>query len=546
MPVTDGAMQPYALTLNKFIEHAAKWHPEAEVVTGRGGDAVDRTGYAALKARALRVSAALAGRGVLFGDRVATLAWNTQAHVEAWYAIMGMGAICHTLNPRLTAAQLAAMLNQSEARVLIVSADLAPLARKIVAEAASVSQILVIDGPAPDWRGENPDLSVSTLEDALAGADGHVVWGDFDETSPSGLCFTSGTTGSPKGVTYTHRSGYLHTLRQLQADVMGLTAADAVLTVVPMFHANAWGLPFAAPAAGAKLVLPGRLADGASLARLIESEGVTMAVGVPTVWLGLLEHVEATGGDLPTLRRIMVGGAALAPALMDRIERRLGVTVQTSWGMTELSPLGVSAAPGDSDRKAWMSGRPAVGVDLLLTDAEGEPLADQRAAEGHLRVRGSAAIERYFGHDEAATDEEGWFDTGDLARIDTRGNLIITGRAKDLIKSGGEWINPSEIEAIVGALPQVSQAAVIGRSDEKWGERPILLVELAENQSVTDDELLEPLRGRVASWWLPDAVMRLDNMPLGPTGKIDKLRLRSDYRDASSAEGQFSGKRAVS
>ena len=546
MPVTDGAMQPYALTLNKFIEHAAKWHPEAEVVTGRGGDAVDRTGYAALKARALRVSAALAGRGVLFGDRVATLAWNTQAHVEAWYAIMGMGAVCHTLNPRLTAAQLAAMLNQSEARVLIVSADLAPLARKIVAEAASVSQILVIDGPAPDWRGENPDLSVSTLEDALAGADGHVVWGDFDETSPSGLCFTSGTTGSPKGVTYTHRSGYLHTLRQLQADVMGLTAADAVLTVVPMFHANAWGLPFAAPAAGAKLVLPGRLADGASLARLIESEGVTMAVGVPTVWLGLLEHVEATGGDLPTLKRIMVGGAALAPALMDRIERRLGVTVQTSWGMTELSPLGVSAAPGDSDRKAWMSGRPAVGVDLLLTDAEGEPLADQRAAEGHLRVRGSAAIERYFGHDEAATDEEGWFDTGDLARIDTRGNLIITGRAKDLIKSGGEWINPSEIEAIVGALPQVSQAAVIGRSDEKWGERPILLVELAENQSVTDDELLEPLRGRVASWWLPDAVMRLDNMPLGPTGKIDKLRLRSDYRDASSAEGQFSGKRAVS
>lgn len=546
MPVTDGAMQPYALTLNKFIEHAAKWHPEAEVVTGRGGDAVDRTGYAALKARALRVSAALAGRGVLFGDRVATLAWNTQAHVEAWYAIMGMGAVCHTLNPRLTAAQLAAMLNQSEARVLIVSADLAPLARKIVAEAASVSQILVIDGPAPDWRGENPDLSVSTLEDALAGADGHVVWGDFDETSPSGLCFTSGTTGSPKGVTYTHRSGYLHTLRQLQADVMGLTAADAVLTVVPMFHANAWGLPFAAPAAGAKLVLPGRLADGASLARLIESEGVTMAVGVPTVWLGLLEHVEATGGDLPTLKRIMVGGAALAPALMDRIERRLGVTVQTSWGMTELSPLGVSAAPGDSDRKAWMSGRPAVGVDLLLTDAEGEPLADQRAAEGHLRVRGSAAIERYFGHDEAATDEEGWFDTGDLARIDTRGNLIITGRAKDLIKSGGEWINPSEIEAIVGALPQVSQAAVIGRSDEKWGERPILLVELAEKQSVTDDELLEPLRGRVASWWLPDAVMRLDNMPLGPTGKIDKLRLRSDYRDASSAEGQFSGKRAVS
>ena len=309
---------------------------------------------------------------------------------------------------------------------------------------------------------------------------------------------------------------------------MGLTMADAVLAVVPMFHANAWGLPFAAPASGAKLVLPGRFADGASLASLINSEGVTVALGVPTVWLALVEHLEQNGGDVPTLKRIVVGGAPMPPALMERIEQRLGVVVQTSWGMTELSPLGTSAPAKDPERKAWQSGRPAVGVDLLLTDVHGDPLPEQRNTEGHLRVRGSAAIERYFGDDKSATDADGWFDTGDLARIDNRGNLIITGRAKDLIKSGGEWINPAEIEAIVGAHPQVSLVAVIGRSDPKWGERPILMVELSEDQSITDDELLEPLREHVAPWWIPDEVVRVPNMPLAATGKIDKMRLRAE------------------
>ncbi|PQA89579.1 AMP-binding protein [Hyphococcus luteus] len=529
----DGAMQPYALTLNKFIDHAAKWRPDVEVVTAREDGAVERVGYAALRERALRVSAVLAELGVRFGDRVATLAWNTQAHVEAWYAIMGLGGVCHTLNPRLTAAQLADMVKQSEARILIVSADLAPLAKQVVARAPSIAQILVIDGAPPNWGADELDVCVNALEPALGEANAHdIVWGEFDERTPSGLCFTSGTTGAPKGVTYTHRSSYLHTLRLLQADVVGITSFDVVMPVVPMFHANAWGLPFAAPAAGAKLVLPGRLTDGASLATLIQSENVTIAVGVPTVWLGLVEHLEAKGGDVPSLKRIMVGGAPLAPALMDRLERSLGVTVQTSWGMTELSPLGTSAPPGEPERKAYMSGRPAVGVDLMVFDAEGKRLSEQRNAEGHLRVRGSAVIERYFGHDAPATDAEGWFDTGDLAKIDSEGNLVITGRAKDLIKSGGEWINPAEIEAVVGALPQVSLVAVIGRSDPKWGERPILLVELREHQSISDEELLEPLRGRVAPWWVPDAVIRVQNMPLASTGKIDKMRLRSEYNDA--------------
>jgi acyl-CoA synthetase (AMP-forming)/AMP-acid ligase II len=519
MPMTDGGMQSWPLTLDKFLRHAARWHARAEVVTGREDGRIDRIGYAGLLERSLKVSAVLASLGIGRGDRVATLAWNTQAHVEAWYAIMGMGAVCHTLNPRLTAAQLASMAGQSEARILIASADLAPLAREIAAGAPRIGQLLLIDD----------DSHIASLERLLAEAGGDVAWGDFEENAPSGLCFTSGTTGAPKGVTYTHRASFLHTLRTLQADVMAFRGSDSVLAAVPMFHANAWGLPFAVPAVGAKLVLPGRHADGASLARLINAEAVTVAVGVPTVWLGLVEHLDAVGGDVPTLERVVVGGMPIAPALMARIERRLGVTVQTSWGMTELSPSGTVASPDDPSRAAELSGRAAVGVDMLLTDEHGKALARQRGAEGHLRVRGAAVVERYFGHDEKATDADGWFPTGDLARIDADGNLIITGRAKDLIKSGGEWINPAEIEAVIGAIPEVALAAVIGRPDPKWGERPILLVEMRDGRPVSDEALLGPLQGRVAPWWIPDQVFRLSNMPLAPTGKIDKIRLRSEY-----------------
>ncbi len=479
-----GAMQPFALTLDKFIDHAAKWHPDAEVVTARGEGGVDRIGYAALRTRAQRISGVLVDSGVVRGEHVATLAWNTQAHVEAWYAIIGMGAVCHTLNPRLMASQLAAMLVQSEARVLIASADLAPLVQQVLAQAPLVAHVLVIDGVAASFPPPPRECSIAALKPAIAAARTDVVWGGFDETAPSGLCFTSGTTGAPKGVTYTHRSSYLHTLRLLQADVMGLTAADAVLAVVPMFHANAWGL--------------------------------------------LLEHLEATRSTVPSLQRILVGGASMPPALMERLEQRLGVNVQTSWGMTELSPLGTAASPGDPGRDASLSGRPAVGVDLLLTDSDGRALPEQRGFEGRLKVRGAAVVERYFGDGENVTDD-GWFDTGDLARIDARGNVTITGRAKDLIKSGGEWINPAEIEAIIAALPQVALVAVIGRADPKWGERPILVIEPRDDDPITDDDLLGALRGRVAPWWIPDAVVRIPNMPLASTGKIDKIRLRSEY-----------------
>jgi len=531
MQVSHGEMQPYALTLDKFLEHAAKWHPRVEVVTAREGGRVDRVSYADLERRARRVSLVLEGFGVRRGDCVATLAWNTQAHLEVWYAIMGIGAVCHTLNPRLLADQLASMVVRSDTRVLIASAELQPLARQIAAAAPSIERLVFIDAAeiATDLHASPMILA---LEPLVAHARGGVVWGEFDENAPCGLCFTSGTTGAPKGVTYTHRSSYLHTLRLLQVDHMAISARDCVLAVVPMCHANAWGLPFAAPAAGAKLVLPGRHADGASLAALINSELVTVAVGVATVWLNLVEHLEARGGELPSLERIIVGGAPLPPALMERIEQRLGVVVQTSWGMTELSPSGTVAPLGDVSRAAHFSGRPPVGVDLLLTDADGHALPEQRGVEGHLRVRGASVIERYFGEERNATDANGWFATGDLARIDASGNLIITGRAKDLIKSGGEWINPAEIETLISVNPAVSLAAVIGRAHLKWGERPILLVQMRDSDEVSDEALLAPLRGKVAPWWIPDEVIRVTRMHLSPTGKIDKIRLRMEYGGA--------------
>jgi acyl-CoA synthetase (AMP-forming)/AMP-acid ligase II len=524
--MTQPYVQDYGLTLNRLLEHAARWHPNAGVVTATGGGKSTRLTYEQLLARSQAFSSGLQQLGVRFGDRVATLAWNTQAHVEAWYGIAGMGAVVHTLNPRLAPETLASMVRQAECKLLIVASSLAAMGVDLARLSPSLECIIVIDEPVETATLASP---VPVILHSRMNTGAAVEWGAFDETTPAGLCFTSGTTGDPKGVVYTHRSSYLHTLRLLQADVIGPTAADRILMVVPMFHANGWGLPFAAPAVGASLLLPGKDLDGASIARFIQTEGATLAAAVPTVWLGLVDHLDEHGGDVPTLKRIIVGGAAMPEKLMERVERRTGAIIQTSWGMTELTPLGAIAPAGLPQRKAATAGRVALGVDVLLTDGEGQPLLQQRETEGRLHVRGQSVVNRYYGMEHPAVNADGWFDTGDLARVGADGALYITGRAKDLIKSGGEWINPAEIEAIVGASPAVALAAVIPRQHAKWGERPILIVENRDGHSVTDDELIGLLRGRVPSWWLPDAVIRMPRIPLAATGKIDKRGLQKEF-----------------
>lgn len=519
-------MQDYGLTVDRFLDHAAKWHGRAPVVTGDvRGDIV--VGYATLRDRANRVSGALLRLGLRPGDKLATLAWNTQHHLEMWYATMGIGIVCHTLNPRLTSAQLAAMVNLANDRILVIGGGLDALAATLLDACPCLERVILLDG------AETPAVVFSkphiTLEALLAQHGEATAWGDFDERTPAGLCFTSGTTGAPKGVLYTHRSNYLNTLRMMQADTLAITADDTILVAVPMFHANAWGIPFAAPAMGAGMVLPGRVLDGAALHGLINRHNVTVATGVPTVWLGLLDHLDAVGGDVPSLKRVAIGGAGCPDALLHRMEDRLGVSVQTSWGMTELSPLGTISKPASRPRAARASGQIPMGLDLRVTDANNVPLPEQRNVVGHLKVRGHSVVRQYLGEPATALDADGWFDTGDLAILDDEGALTIAGRSKDLIKSGGEWINPVELETIVGALPAVGLVAVIGRVDAKWGERPVMVIEPRQGEELDESIVISSLKGRIADWWLPDSIVTVRAMPLAATGKIDKSQLRALY-----------------
>jgi 3-(methylthio)propionyl---CoA ligase len=525
-------MQRYRLTVDKFLEHAAKWHATTCVVSGGAAGQSYRMTYAQLRERSRLVSGALLDRGLKPGDRIATLAWNTLDHLTMYYGVMGVGLVCHTLNPRLRIAHLVEMIREAQDRWLAVGAGLQPLAHQLLAECPSLEAVILLDEQAAE---EELPRSVSrqSLEELLQSFGRPAGWGDFDEETPAGLCYTSGTIGKPRGVLYTHRSNYLHTLRALQADAVALTAEDVVLVAVPMFHANGWAFPFAAPAVGAKLVLPGRSIEPAHLHDLIVSERVTLAAAVQTVWLGLVDHLEAKGGELPTLRRIIIGGSSCPEALLKRLEERLDVRVQISWGMTELSPMGTIEPPNVPPHPGpRTAGRLPVGLDLKLVDAEGQVLPEQRMRVGRLMVKGASVADRYFNDPKPALDAEGYFDTGDLASIDQAGNLTLTGRTKGLIKSGGEWINPRDIEDIIGTLPQVDLVAVVGQPHAKWGERPVLIVQARKDHTIDRESLLNTLRGRVPDWWLPDRVVLTEKMPLAATGKIDKESLRAAFTES--------------
>ena len=533
-----GQMQNWAMTLDKVIDHAAKRHGAREVVTRSLEGPIVRTTYADIRRRAKQVSNALLNAGIRPGDRVGTMAFNTGRHLEAWYGIMGVGAVCHTLNPRLLADQICWIIRHAEDRIILVDPTFAPMLIANRDKAPCIELIVVLTDAA--HRDAAWPKDVLTYEEWIAGESETCEWGGFSEDEAAGLCYTSGTTGDPKGVLYSHRSNFLHTLLTLQTDVMGLSARDVVLPVVPMFHANAWGIAFSAPGVGAKLVMPGSKMDGVSIHELLETEGVTFSAAVPTVWQMLLQHLESTGGTLSTLKKVVIGGSACPEAIIRAFHEKYGVEVIHAWGMTETSPLGTLGAP-TADVAALSfdqqmpyrlkQGRAPLGVELALKDDDDQPVPEDGESFGHLMVRGSIVVKRYFKAEKDALDAEGYFDTGDIANIDSAGYMQITDRAKDVIKSGGEWISSIEIENIAAGHPKAALAAVVGMPHPKWDERPLLLVQLKPGQEATRDEMLKHLEGKIAKWWTPDDVVFVDAIPLGATGKIDKKLIRQQFAD---------------
>ena len=491
-----GLMQNWPLTVDRILTHAKTWHGGREIVTRSIEGPIVRATYAELHERALRLGNALVALGIEPGDRVATLAWNTARHMEAWYAIMGMGAVCHTLNPRLFSDQLRYIINHAQDRIIFTDLTFLPTLTNLRAELPGVEHVVVMTDRA--HMAEVAFAGALCFEDLLEQHAPDARWGGFDENTAAGLCYTSGTTSAPKGVLYSHRSNVLHTLITLQSDVMGLSARDVVMPIVPMFHSNAWGLTLSAPAVGAKLVMPGAKMDGASIHELIETEGVTFAAAVPTVWETLLDHLRATGARVTHLKRVLVGGAAAPEALVRAFSDEFGVEVSPAWGMTEMSPCGTlgartpevdALAPDARLRELLKQGRVPFGIEMKVTDTAGAPLPRDGRAFGRLKVRGPCVAREYFNADGGdILDAEGFLDTGDVATIDPLGFMQITDRAKDLIKSGGEWISSIEIENLVDGYPKVAFSAVIGVPDPKWEERPLLIVKLRPDERATREE----------------------------------------------------------
>ena len=533
-----GLMQDWPLLCHRIIDHAATYHGARKVISRSVEGPIHTTDYAELRRRSLKVAQRLDRDGIRLGDRGATLAWNSWRHLEAWYGIMGIGAIYHTVNPRLFPEQIAWIVNHAEDRVLMTDLTFVPLLEKLADKLKPVERTIVLTDaahmPATTLKNAVP------YEEWLAEADGDFAWKSFDENTAAGMCYTSGTTGNPKGVLYSHRSNVLHSMMSTQPDAMGIASQDVVLPVVPMFHANCWGLALTSPMVGSTLVMPGGKLDGASIYQLLNDYRVSFTAAVPTVWLMLLQYLEANNAKLPYLKKVVIGGSACPRAMTQTFQDVYGVEVCHAWGMTEMSPLGTlgslkpeyAGLTGEARLDVQMKqGHPPFGVEMKITDDAGKELPRDGKTFGRLKVRGLAITRSYFKEDERILDADAFFDTGDVATLDPYGYMQITDRSKDVIKSGGEWISSIDLENLAVGHPKVAEAAVIGIQHPKWDERPLLVVVLKKGQTAGKEEILNFMVNKIAKWWMPDDVAFVDEIPHTATGKIQKTALRERFRD---------------
>ncbi|MFZ6657975.1 3-(methylthio)propionyl-CoA ligase [Undibacterium sp. TJN19] len=534
-----GQMMSKPMLISSLIEHADRYFGKNEIVSRRVEGDIHRYNYTECHKRAKKLANAFATLGVKLGDRIATLAWNGYRHLEAYYAVSGSGAVLHTINPRLHPEQIAYIANHADDQYLLFDITFLPIVQAIVAHCPRIKgYIMMCDRDRLPTDGKIPNLLC--YEDLIAENSDDFVWPVFDENSASSLCYTSGTTGNPKGALYSHRSTILHSYGSSLPDGLNVSARDSVLPVVPMFHVNAWGLPYSAPLNGAKLVFPGPHLDGKSLYELFEQEKVTFSAGVPTVWLGLLTYVAQNNLKFSTFKRTVIGGSACPPAMMKTLRHTYGVEVVHAWGMTEMSPLGTAGtlmakhSELDEDAKQGIlekQGHVLYGVDMKIVDDAGKELAWDGKTYGNLLVKGPWIIASYFKNEGGDVLEDGWFPTGDVATIDPDGYMQITDRSKDVIKSGGEWIGTIDLENVAVSHPAILQAACIGVFHPKWDERPLLLAVKKPGAEVSKEELLQFFDGKVAKWWLPDDVVFIESLPLGATGKILKNKLREQFKE---------------
>ncbi len=536
-----GLMMDRPLLISSIAEHVARFHGEREIVSVTVDQPRHRSTWGRVVRRAAQLANALRGLGIQPGDRIGTLAWNDHRHLELYYGVSGAGYVCHTINPRLFPDQLVYIINHAGDRWLFVDPLLVPLVEKLMPALRGVEGIVVLTDDA--HLPATSLAAVRSYESLIAGEDERYAWPDLDERTASSLCYTSGTTGDPKGVLYDHRSTLLHAYAGVAPDVLGLSARDTVLPAVPLFHVNAWGIPYSCAITGAKLVLPGpKMSDGETLCDLLESEQVTVALGVPTIWMALLQYLDKTGTRLSSLERTVIGGAAVPRSMIAAFRDRHGVEVRQGWGMTEMSPIGTvnTLKPGaetlDDDMKldlATKAGRGVFGCELRIVDDGGEELPWDGETFGALQVRGPWVCSDYYRLDGMAGTHtaDGWFDTGDVATIDADGYVGITDRSKDVIKSGGEWISSIELENLIMGHPDVAEAAVIGVPHPKWSERPLLIVVPADGVSIDKAALLRWYDGRVAEWWKPSDVAVVDELPHTATGKVRKIELRRRFAD---------------